>query len=283
MRDERINLGAVVLHDDHLDIRITKRLEKLRAISSAVSAESLSNLTASLIEIDSTIRKLGVTSSSERLKKLEGFGPFQFSEIGCFVAPNADDYENRLRSIFIAMIEPEMTVKKPKAKRSRLLTQMKSMFRKERVLATKDDDISSHRIIVGLELAEGLTADLALKNGAMHVVETVDISSDDSSVKRAIQEIAVSALTLEQARMVYVDPNTSTRLVYDASASLEKMAFASLETAAHQGAKLVNWASHADRFEFMENMISMAEPTEKARRSSQGHVVLGRRQARLFN
>lgn len=282
-RDERVNLGAVVLHDGYLDIRITKRLEKLRAISAAVSAESLSNLAASLIEIDSEIRMMGITSSEERLRRLEGFGPFGFSEVGSFTAPNADEYENRLKSIFQAMIEPEPMPRKTKAKRSRLLTQIKTTFRKERVLATKDDDISSHRILANLELAEGLVADLALRNGAMHVVETVDISSDDASIKRAVQEIAVSALTLEQARMIYADPNTSTRLVYDASASLEKIAAASLEAAAHQGAKLVNWASHKERFEFLELMVSMAEPVEKLKRSKNGRVVSGRSQARLFN
>ena len=137
-------------------------------------------------------------------------------------------------------------------------------------MAKKDEDLSSHRILTAFELDDGLVADLVLKNGSMHVVETVDAASEDETAKRAISEVAVSALVLERARMRFGKDNTKAKLVYSASANLERVARPSLEAVENQGAQLVNWESADDRTKFIHSMAMLATPIPSKRNKVRG-------------
>jgi hypothetical protein len=169
--------------------------------------------------------------------------------------------------LFKAMVDPEPAPLRFREKRSKLLTQVKTLFRQERVLANKGEALDSHRIVPSYELAEGLVADLVLRNGAMHVVETIDASGDEDSPHRAISNIGIAVLVLERARMEFGKRKTRARLVYNASASLEKIALPSLKVAEHQDAILTNWASEDERRQFVDALASQATPLEWKRRA----------------
>lgn len=264
-RDERINIGVVVLNELSLDVRISKRLEKARAISAALDVSLLRELVDNLTSLDQRIRDSGVEEKS-RIEMLSRIGPLSLSKIGTFEAGDAQAYESRIASIFKAMIDPEPSLLRFREKRSKLFSQVKTLFRQERVLAKKDETIDSHRIVPSYELDEGLVADLVLRNGSYHVVETIDASGDGESLRRAIGDIGVAALVLERARMEFGEQNTKARLVYSVSASLEKIALPSLEAAQHQGAELTNWASADERFKFVNSLSSLATPSERKRK-----------------
>lgn len=265
-RGERLNVGLVVFNEDRLDVRVGKRLEKVRAIAGAIEPDDLRRALEGLSIFDETLRDKG-TKLEERVEYLSKLGPLTLSDLGLFEAEGASAYEARVASVLKALIDAEPAPLRLKEKRSRLLAQMKRVFREQKVLAKKDEDLSSHRIVSQYEVAEGLTADLVLKNGAYHVVETVDASGDESTFRKAISEIGVAALVLESARMKF-GTNTSARLVYEASSALERLARPSLEAAAHQGAELVNWASAADRGKFVHRLASLATPVERKRRQA---------------
>ena len=262
-RGEALNVGLVVFKDDSLDVRVTKRIEKIRALSSSLDVEDLRELVEGLHSIDEKLRYSGADTLEVRLEMLSRLGPISLSGVGTFSSNSINDYEERISSIFRAMIEPEPLVGRARTKRSGLLTQMKSQFRQERVLAKKDENINSHRIISAFALDEGLTADLVLKNGKMHVVEPVDVSNEEDTLRKAISDIAVSALILERARMKFGEKKTKSRLVYNASSALERVALPSLEAAAHQGAELINWASDDERRKFVQTLTSLATPTPR--------------------
>jgi hypothetical protein len=264
-RDERINIGAVVLNEDGLDVRVSKRLERVRALSAAIDSSMLRDLTLELRDLDHRMREAGAGSADERLEMLSRVGPLTLSRSGTFSAENVDAYEARLASIMRSMVEPEPAAARIREKRSRLLTQMKKAFRRERVLAQPGEDLKSHRIVSAVEMDEGLVADLVLKNGAVHIVETVDASGDAESPRKALGDIGIAALVLERGRMKYGD-EAKTRLVYTASAALERIAQPSLEAAEHQGAELVNWASVTDRVRFIDSLASYAQPVPHKRR-----------------
>jgi hypothetical protein len=251
----------VVFGDDAVDVRPAKKLEKIKALSAAVDPSVVKELLRTFRDIDA--RSLDRSMSDEhRYSMLKSIGPIELSELGAFQAHDAASYEDRLVSIFKAMIDPEPSKLKVRRKTSRILQQMKALFRQERVLAVKDEDISSHRIVLGFEIDDGLTADLALKNGAMHIVETVNAARDEDSVRRAIGDIGVSALVLERARMKFGHHQTNAKLVYEASATVENHAHAALEVAESQGAHLVNWASAEQRIGFIHSLSSLATPIE---------------------
>jgi hypothetical protein len=259
-RDERLNAGIVIFAPDGVDVRIPKRLEKLRALSNALDVEQVRFSLEALKSIDSLFVSEGKCSTLERIDLLQSMTPFRLSQPGSFSAPTASSYEEWASRLLQLLVEPEPAKTKIAKKRTRLTTSFKAALRAERVLARKDEGLSAHRVVSNVQIADGLAADFVLKNGAMHVIETVDASSEDISLRKAVSEIAVSALVLEQARMTFGESNTSSKLVYEASSSMEKLALAALEAAAHQGAELFNWASLDDRRRLLTHLAMLADP-----------------------
>lgn len=262
MRDERVNIGAAVFSEEDIDVRLSRRLDKVRAISAAFDHSDLDSLAQLISEQDSDIRSAGISDPAGRWSALGRIGPIQLAPLGTFVASDGEGYEHRIRSILKAMVEPEPAPVLERMKRSRLMSRLKLSLKSERILAGRGENLDSHRVVSNWPLAEGLVADFVLKNGAMHVIETVDFSRDEVSVRKAVSDIAVSALVLEQARMSYGREETRARLVYDARTSAENAARPSLDAAANQGAQLVNWASEADRTKLLNELTSLARPTE---------------------
>jgi hypothetical protein len=259
-RDERLNVGLVIFTDGKLDVRIGRRVDKVHALSAGVDVADLRSLVGNLAQLDEVLQKGQVWEISRRHEQIQAVGPVSLSPLGTFVAETASDYEIRVSSILKAMVDVEPAPRVVREKRSRLLTQVKRVFKQERVMAKKDEDLSSHRIITGFELDDGLVADLVLKNGSLHVVETVDATNEDETAKRAISEVAVSAIVLERARMRFGKENTKAKLVYSATANLERIAKPSLEAVENQGAQLVNWESADDRTKFIHSMAMLATP-----------------------
>lgn len=266
LRGESLNIGAAVLSDSGIDIRHTRRLERAKALSQALEINALTDLLDNLKRLDEENRRSTALTAEQRLEQLCRVELLNFSALGTFQATDASSYEERVTSIMQRFVEPEPVLQRPRHKKSKLLTQIRTIFKKNRVLARKDEDIESHRIVSGVKLDEGLVADLVLRNGAYYVVETVDASGDEHAFTKTVSEIAVSALVLERARMRFGNELTKARLVYSASSTLEAVARPSLEAAAHQGAELVNWASDQDRMRFVHALSILATPIEKKRK-----------------
>jgi hypothetical protein len=263
IREERLNLALAIFCDGTLDVRPARRLDKLKAISAALDLDAVRDSVCQLSEIDAFVRASGETSPQDRLRELASFASFEFSSLGEFLAPNADAYETTVSELLQRLVEPE-PAPTPRAnkKPTRLLRALKTVLRTQRILAKKGEGLDTHRVVANHQIAEGLTADLLLKNGAMHVVEAVDASSDDMPLRRMISDVAVSALVFERARMTFGLQQTSTQLVYRASSMLESIITPSLQAAEHQGAQLVNWESLDDQRRFLAYLSSLAEPIE---------------------
>lgn len=261
-RGESLNVAVLIFSNDSLDVRVSRRLERVRAFSGAVDLGHLAELINNLKAIDDRNVDRGLDVDA-RAKFLSVIGPLSLGQFGTLTAGSVNAYEDRVAEIMRAMIDAEPASPRHREKKSKLLTQVKTFFRQERVLAKKDEGLDSHRIVAGFELDQGLVADLALKNGAMHIIETIDASGDELSLKKAIGEIGTAALVLERARMKFGENKTKARLVYVASPTLERIARPSLDAAEHQGAEIVNWNSADDRGKFIHSLASLATPIEK--------------------
>ena len=259
LRDERLNVAVVVLTPE-LRVYVPKSLDKLKAISSALHIEDVREAVERLPELDRLIGNSGLQAAAKRFAALSTVAPVSFCSIGQFHAENDEAYNRLVAQLLKQLVEPEQPpAKAPKLKATRLFADVKKAFASERVMARKGEGLEAHRIVANHRLAEGLDADLLLKNGAMHVVQTVDASSDEASITRARNEIAVSALVFEHARMTYVEP-TKARLIYRASSSNERHLSPSLQAAEHQGAELINWESRDCRTRLIVELSSLAEP-----------------------
>lgn len=262
-RDERLNVGLAVFCDGSLDVRLIRSLGKLNALSLAYDPESIRSAADGLSDLD---RQLSVATASDedRRAQLNQFAAFEFSPIAHFTARTSEAYEQQIAFLLKSFVEPEPAPKKTsRGKGTRLSIALRNAFRHDRVLALKGEDLSAHRVVPNLQLATGLVADFVLKNGAMHVIETVDASGETSTAIRAIKDIALSALTIEQARMTFGDETTVGRLVYHASAETETMATSALLAAEHQRIELVNWASVDDQRKLLSTVTTLAVPAPR--------------------
>lgn len=267
-RDERINIGLAIFRDDRLDLRISPKPQKIRAISGALSTSSVHRAAALLENIDAATRTQGLADTAHRHEALARVGVLSLSNRGQFAAIDAAAYEARVAFLLRNYVEPEVALKAAKEKRSRLLTQVKKLLQHERILARKDEGLESHRVVPKLLIADGLVADLALKNSVMHVVETVDASHDDESLGKVIGDVGVSSLVLQRATMNF-GSGTKPRLVYLASANMEAHVAPALEVVEKQGVRLFNWNSDQQQAAFLQEFAALATRIEpnKARRS----------------
>jgi len=259
-RDERLNVGLVVILDGSLDVRVLRSLGKLNALSLAFDADTVRSAADRLVDLDRSFCRLG-DSAETRLARLAELAPFEFSPIAQFYARSVEAYEQQISFALRSFVEPEPAPKPTsRGKATKLAVSLRRAFRKDRVLAQKGEDLAAHRIVPNVALAPGLVADFVLKNGAMHVIETVDASGDASTAIRVIKDIALSALTIEQARITYGDNATIGRLVYHASAEAEALATSALLAAEHQRIELLNWASADDQRKLLTTVSTLAVP-----------------------
>lgn len=262
-RNECLNIAVVVINDTSLDIRMPKSLDKIKAISAALDADVVRESVEMLHDLDAYLQEQEWCEAEARLLRLTEVTPVKFSSVAEFLASSPQFYNERVEKLVSTLVEPEPAPPREIRRRpSKLLADVKLAFKAERVLARKGEGLDTHRVVANHKVAEGLSADFLLKNGAMHVVQTVDASPEDTPVRRTVADIAISALIFEQLRMVYGDSNTQSRLIYRARSASEMLITPALLAAERQGASLINWESRNDRIRFIVELSSLAEPLE---------------------
>lgn len=157
-RDERLNVGLAVFLENGLDIRVASKLDKVRALSAALDPNEVKTLIQGMSDLDQRMLDAGVRETTRRREILGKGSPASFSSFGEFFAADQSAYEDRISSIIRDLVEPEPAPKIFRAKRSRLLTQVKQKLKTDRVLAIKGEGLSSHRVVPNLELGSGLIA-----------------------------------------------------------------------------------------------------------------------------
>jgi hypothetical protein len=83
---------------------------------------------------------------------------------------------------------------------SRLHTELRQVFKQGKILGSKPGDIAKHLVVPNfpIDAEVGLFAEFALRNGQLHITETVDFRLSTASTKR--QEAQAKTLLLVQAR-----------------------------------------------------------------------------------
>ncbi|PKB19188.1 hypothetical protein B0I00_1418 [Novosphingobium kunmingense] len=263
-RDERLNVGLLVDRDGVLEVFHSNKLDKLRAISAAIEP---ADIISDIVELPDLANKLGGRpfENSKVLENLSNLTSFSFVQQGSFDCSTNEIYLYCVSDLLRRYVEPEPAVLRPVKKRSSKLRQdIRKALLSEKIMARREEGLDSHRVIYKHELSQGVVADFVLQNGAMHVVESVDATSDSVSLHRCLYEIAMSALTFEHARINFENQHVRPRLIYSSNAEIEAAISPSLYAAQHQGAEVINWESAEQRAKFITNFVSLAEPVDTA-------------------
>lgn len=196
-RSEHLNVGLVVLlADGSVRVHVADSLKKVRAFAPGVDLEAVRGWPAEMQQ-DLT----GCRSLDEAAARLSRWGHArQLSEQrGMFRYANEHEYSERVGRALARLVEPERPMRKPadRSQRSRLEVELKTAFAAYGWMSADPSQVD-HRIVhhYPIEPEMDLHADFAVRNGVMHVIETVDFRVADPASKRDSARAKALVLTL---------------------------------------------------------------------------------------
>lgn len=202
-RNERCALGLLAFrHDGSVRVHLAHNLRKVRAMDPSCDIESL---------------RVGLERMAEALADnklalqmyVDGFGALRIAPSEGYVTYSGDDeYEAAIRWSLEVGAEPVAAQSlRERAPISRLFLEVKGVFHTFGWLAKMGQGIEDHVIVPRFALSadEGLSVDFALKNTAMHYLQTVDFRSTHHATQRRT-EAQAKALALGLAEQLIQHP-----------------------------------------------------------------------------
>lgn len=197
-RTEHVNIGIVVfLADGVVRVHFGQDLKKLRAVDPSVKLETVRSWETGLPKI------LAGQSVSEATGLLQHFGQWKLSEsLGKFSYHDDAEYLIRVTNALHSLVSPPSKGQRERSELSHLHADLKSAFTAKGWIGY---NIDNHEIVERYPVGPMATAEFALQNGRLHVIETLDLRTSNPSAKRV--DARSKALTLESARRSVKAPN----------------------------------------------------------------------------
>jgi hypothetical protein len=194
-RGERVNVGMAIFREDRVDVRFEQAVYKIRALTG-------DNWSARVESAEARYKSLfnAKEKPDTMLKRFERVEPLlKPSGTGWFAAENDEQYEQRVAEILQSLVC--IPKRAPVVGKSRINTEMAKEFRRAKILANENQDISAGKIVRNFTIddSEGLVADFALKNGKMHVASTLDLRKQSAGMGEA----ALKSIILDKAKKKY--------------------------------------------------------------------------------
>ena len=201
-RAEHCAVGVLVFDEvGKARVHLATNLRKLKALDPQASLEVLHDSLRWLV--DEVNRIAGAWSAFQH-----GLSSLRFSkEPGFFRYESELEYDKQVKWLLAISAEPRSAtpglIRSPK---SRLFIELRKTFKDYGWLGDSAQDIERHQVVTNypVSLDEDLSADFAMKNSVLHLIETVDFRSGVSSSKR--MEARGKALVFDSAK----DQNQST-------------------------------------------------------------------------
>jgi hypothetical protein len=205
MRGERFNIGLAVFHPDqsvslHLDVS-RERLKALDPNLSVIKWDLWATQARDLLE------QLPYEARLNWLKT--AFTPITAdAELGWFRAANDQEVRDNIESLLKRLVSrPRRLIRAERTKGSqptRLQSQLKNWFKAQHILGKSMDDLAKNRIVeeYPVSIDTDSYADFAFKNGALHIIETMDLRGVDHLTARLRNQAAFKSIVLDQARDV---------------------------------------------------------------------------------
>jgi hypothetical protein len=190
-RTEHLHYGILTRSPHGWRAHVAHDLRKLRAIDPQASADALRDL-------ESRIPQLlhGCQSWEQARLALRAFG-IHASEgnHGMIAYASEQDYLRGVQAALASQVLPPARQRPPREATSRLHLDLKRSFAARGWMGR---DIWAHQIVERYQLAgQMVTAEFALRNGRLHVLETVDLRTSNPAAKRA--DVRAKALVMDYA------------------------------------------------------------------------------------
>jgi len=248
IRDEALNGAVVIFHPDHLEVHLTPNPERLRTVVPAFRAQGLDELSVSLHSLDAPN-----LSTAERIKRLRRLPGISVSDAGTLFSESEEQLQGRVRELVTRMLTSVRAPSVLTPKITRLTMELVKTFKREKLLGRSSEAIDRHKIVRNIPVsADGtLRADFVAKNRRMHVTETVDLRTEGDLTAARMKDIAVAAVTLDEARR-HFGKSTQRYFIYAARSAAERQAQGYLQAAEHYADHVFNFASKDDRAAYLD-------------------------------
>lgn len=190
-RTEHANIGIVVfLADGSVRVHFGQDLKKLRAMDPQVDLDAVRSWESGLPKM------LAGQTQEQATAYLRNFGQWKLSPtLGKFSYTDDDKYLQRVANALHSLVSAPKSDRRERAEVSRLHMDLKTAFNAKGWLGR---DIDNHEIVERYPIGPMTTAEFALQNGRLHVIESLDLRTTNPSAKR--HDARSKALTLDMAR-----------------------------------------------------------------------------------
>lgn len=202
LRGEVMNVGIVLHEKAGPKLRVRLVPARLRALSPAlgqiVPSEWIEAWEHALSMFD------GVDQKWSWLRN--AMAPLSINPTeGVIYASNEADLENQVEAILQRMVLPQKitkTASQKKIKKSDLQNQLTAWLRSQKLFSRNMSDLAKHRVVASypLNIEEEMFAEFALKNGSIHVMETLDLRGHAHYTKGLRNEASHKAMVLDLAQ-----------------------------------------------------------------------------------
>jgi Protein of unknown function (DUF3037) len=249
VRDEALNVALVILRPEHLDVLMTPNPERLRAVAPALQSNTLEDLATALRTMDDAS-----LPTEQRLERLRGLPGIAISGAGTLYGETEaelNDHVGNLVSRLLKSIRAPTIV--PAMKATALTRELSSVFRREKLLGRGEDALEHHKVVRNVPVSSDgtLRADFVAKNRRVHVTETVDLRTDGGLTAARLKDIAVSAVTLDEAKRNF-GRSTQRYFIYAGNKAAEHQARGYLNAVEYHADHVFNFVSRDDRAKYLD-------------------------------
>jgi hypothetical protein len=216
-RLEVVNVGILVRNRNKWDIRVASSATKVQALNPLFPD---GGLVAMAVTLQTLLGKFSTFDEAKHYLSRMGANPALQEFVGQFPANDMSEYESEIGWLLSELITPPTLPKDTAIKvapEHRLRTKLRTQFKRRHLLG-KIGDINAHKIVekFPIEETKGLFAEFALKNGGMHITETVDFDVSESSERSKRLEAQAKTLILSAAKD-FLGDKTKTYVVVSGS------------------------------------------------------------------
>ncbi|USE78867.1 DUF3037 domain-containing protein [Cupriavidus gilardii] len=206
VRGERVNVGlSTVDPSSTVRIHLHVNRDRLRALDPNLTAIDWENWAE---QAETLLNSLPESARTQWL--CTGLAPvIADKEFGWFKA-SQDGYDTMVDQLLERLVlKPRKVAERRKSGRqaTHLQAQLRNWFKAEKIMGKSMDDLSRHRIVeeFPVSIETDSFADFAFKNGALHIMETLDLRHVDHLTARLRNQAAFKSVVLDQARDVVGD------------------------------------------------------------------------------
>lgn len=256
-RGEIFNIGLIVFKPSGIDLRVLPVAHRLLHNVDEIKLQSLQKSWEFLASV--------VETTQERFELLSTATQNVFlSEKAYFSINQINEYELKVQHLFDVLVQPVRTKREIQNHNARFYTSIKTQFKALKILADNQADIESHKVVTHYAINSDmdLFADFALKNGRLHVTQTVDFNVNDTKAKQ--KETGLKLLTFLQSKKLIENP--ACYFVYSASVQKEREIVHQLNMVNEYTDQLFNFDSQDERkrYFYLMNNLAMQSTTGEA-------------------